>query len=187
MGSWAELIAANQVQHWAEWPRTGCPWLCHLVHFPAPVSAHLQDLDGLELSEWMESDSIKAWAAPFKLHSPSCQGENPTGREKDKERVSEGGRLGGKKFFFKGSKAWLRWNGWLTPFHRGMQSYTTLWYVLGVPEYLRRQCEQKQAFLPFSGSFFLPPPLTGHRMKQRLVSHEVSTFPRRQGWALGAL
>lgn len=88
---------AEKVQHWA-WGWTGCPWLCHLVHFSAPVSAHLQELDGLELSEWMESDSIKAWAAPFKLHSPSCQQENPTGGEKDKEREREGGRLDVKKF-----------------------------------------------------------------------------------------
>lgn len=69
-----------------------------------------------------------------------------------------------------------------------------------MPEYLRRQCEQKQSFLLallalliqlesvflfFYHPFFAP--VAGHRMKQRLVSHEVSTFPQRQGWALGAL
>lgn len=37
-------------------------------------------------SEWIGSDNIKAWAEPVKLHSPSCQQENPTGREGGKER-----------------------------------------------------------------------------------------------------
>ena len=94
-GTW--LVAAHhhpvaeKVQRWA-WGRTRCPWPHHSVHLLSPVSAHLQELDGLELSEWMGSDSIKAWAEPVKLHSPSCQQENPTRREGGKEREREGER-----------------------------------------------------------------------------------------------
>lgn len=84
------LPAANQVQLWARgW--TTCPQLHH-VHLPAPMSAHLQALDGLELCEWMGSDSIKARAEPFKLHSTSCLRENPTGREGRRETKKFSGR-----------------------------------------------------------------------------------------------
>lgn len=38
----------------------------------ASLSAHLQELDGLEVSKLMGSDSIKGRAEPFKIHSPSC-------------------------------------------------------------------------------------------------------------------
>lgn len=88
---------------------TGCPWLCHLVHLPAPVSAHLQELDGLELSEWMESDSIKAWAAPFKLQQPLLSASKSHG-EGERQGTSERRRKIRNKevffssFFFKGAK-----------------------------------------------------------------------------------
>lgn len=93
VGTW--VVAAHHLPvaeksvgalHWA-WEWTRCPWPHHSVHLPPPVSAHLQELDGLELSEWMGSDSIKAWAEPVKL-----QQQTPTGREGGKERDREGWR-----------------------------------------------------------------------------------------------
>lgn len=92
---------------WSSW-WTGCPWLCHLVRLPAPVSAHLQELDGLELSEWMESDSIKAGAAPFKLQQPLLSASKSHG-EGERQGTSERRRkIRNKEVFFSSSFFFLR-------------------------------------------------------------------------------